>query len=93
MKNQLDEGDFIPELVSWGAKSYGYVTKKGKTVCKIRGSSLNVRSAPQLNYKVMKHNILEEILQPLDKRRETLLVNSTHFVRDPAQKHIHTKKD
>ena len=59
MTNELDEGDYIVEFVSGGAKNYGYATKHGKIVCKVRGFSLNVRGAKQLNYQVMKQNILE----------------------------------
>lgn len=43
MTNELDESDYIIEFVSGGTKNYGYVTKKGKVVCKVRGFSLNVR--------------------------------------------------
>ena len=75
---------------SGGARNYSYVTEKGKTVCKVRGFSLNVRGCLQLSYEVMKNNILEEILHPLDERRETMIVNPTHFVRDPVQKRIRT---
>lgn len=39
----------------------------------------------------MKQNILEEILHLIDERRETMVVNPTHFVRDPVQKKIRTE--
>lgn len=39
----------------------------------------------------MKQNVLEEILHPLDERRETMVVNPTHFVRDPVQRKIRTE--
>ena len=39
MTNELDEGDYIVEFVSGGAKNYGYATKHGKIVCKVRGFS------------------------------------------------------
>ena len=34
-------GDVIVEFCSGGAKNYGYLTKKGKVECKVRGFSLN----------------------------------------------------
>ena len=34
-------GDAIVEFCSGGAKNYGYLTKKGKVECKVRGFSLN----------------------------------------------------
>ena len=61
MTNELNEGDYIVEFVSGGAKNHGYVTKHRKIVRKVRGFSLNVRGAKQLNYQVMKQNILDEI--------------------------------
>ena len=89
--NELDEGDYMVEFVSGGAKSYGYATKHGKIVCKVRGFSLNVRGAKQLNYQVMRQNILDEILDPQDERRDTDIVNPRHFKRDPIAKKIKTE--
>ena len=91
MTNELDEGDYIVEFVSGGAKNYGYATKHGKIVCKVRGFSLNVRGAKQLNYQVMRQNILDEILDPQDERRDTDIVNPRHFKRDPIAKKIKTE--
>ena len=88
--NALDDEDYITEFVSVGAKNYGYVTKKSKTVYRVRGFSLDVCGSLQLNYEVIKNNILEEILHPLNERRETSNVNPTHFMRDPLQKRIRT---
>ena len=34
MTNELDEGDYIVEFVSGGAKNYGYATKHGKSCVK-----------------------------------------------------------
>ena len=91
MTNELEDDDCITEFVLGGAKNYGYVTKHGKITCKVRGFSLNYRGSLPLNYQIMKNNILEEILHPLDERYETMVVNSTHFVRDPVQKRIRTE--
>ncbi|CAH3114804.1 unnamed protein product, partial [Pocillopora meandrina] len=91
MTNELDEGDYIMEFVSGGAKNYGYATKHGKIECKVRGFSLNVRGAKQLNYQVMRQNILDEIFDPQDERRDTDIVNPRHFKRDPIAKKIKTE--
>ncbi|CAH3114964.1 unnamed protein product [Pocillopora meandrina] len=72
-------------------KNYGYATKHGKIVCKVRGFSLNVRGAKQLNYQVMRQNIMDEILDPQDERRDTDIVNPRHFKRDPITKKIKTE--
>ena len=58
MTDELD-GDVITEFVSGGAKNYGYTTRQGKVVCKVRGFTLNVRGAAVLNFQTMKDNILE----------------------------------
>ena len=60
-------------------------------MCKVRGFSLNVRGAKQLNYQVMRQNILDEILDPQDERRDTDIVNPRHFQRDPIAKKIKTE--
>ena len=58
MTYELD-GDVITEFVSGGAKNYGYTTRQGKVVCKVRGFTLNVRGAAVLNFQTIKDNILE----------------------------------
>ncbi|GBN82246.1 hypothetical protein AVEN_159753-1 [Araneus ventricosus] len=44
------EGDTIVKFVSGRAKNYAYVTKSGKSVCKIRGFSLNYENSLKLNF-------------------------------------------
>ena len=60
MTDEFD-GDFITEFVSGGVKTYGYTTREGKLVCKIRGFNLNVRGSAVLNFQTMKENILTEL--------------------------------
>ena len=87
------KADYIVEFVSGGAKNYGCVTKHGKIVYKVRGFSLNVRGAKQLNYEVMKQRILDKILDPQDERRDTVIVNPRRFKRDPIAKKIKTETE
>ena len=49
-KDELGYGDSIVEFCSAGPKNYSYKTWAGKTVCKVRGFSLNCQGAAQLNY-------------------------------------------
>ena len=42
---------------------------------KVRGFTLNVRGSQQLNYDVMRQNLIDEITQPLDERRNIDVVN------------------
>ena len=88
MTNELDDGDCITEFTSAGPKNYGYKTRQGKVCCKVRGFTLNVRGSQQLNYDVMRQNLIDEITQPLDERRNIDVVNPNFFWRHPATKHL-----
>ena len=94
--NELDDGDFVTEFTSAGPKNYGYKTSNGKVCCKVRGFSRNVRGSRQLNYDVMRQNLIDEITQPLDERRNIPVVNPNFFYRNPATKRLkvapHTKR-
>ena len=61
MTNELDDGDYIIDFTSAGPKNYGYKTKNGKVCCKVRGFTLNARGQQQLNYNIMRQNLLEEL--------------------------------
>ena len=82
------EGETITEFVSGGPKNYGYTTSSGKVVTKVRGFTLNVRGSKQLNYQVMKQNVIDEITHPLESRRQTDVVNPFFFTRNPTTKKI-----
>jgi len=88
MTNELDDGDFITDFTAAGPKNYGYRTHQGKVCCKVRGFSLNVRGSRQLNYDVMRQNLLDELTQPLEERRNIHVVNPNFFWRNPATKHL-----
>ena len=90
MTNELDDDDdHIVDFTSAGPKNYGYKTKNGKVCCKVRGFTLNVRGQQQLNYDVMRQNLLEELTNPLDnQRRNVEVVNPYFFTRDPATKRL-----
>jgi len=85
------EGDHIVEFTSAGPKNYGYITNTGKTCCKVRGFMLNVRESRQLNYDVMRQNLLDEIRDPQDERRNVDVNDPNFFMRDPHTKDIHIK--
>ena len=89
MTDELEGGDFIVDFTSAGPKNYGYKTHQGKVCCKVRGFSLrSVRGSSQLNYEVMRTNLMEELQVPLDERRTIDVVNPTFFVRNPTTKSI-----
>ena len=87
MTDELD-GDVITEFVSGGAKNYGYKTREGKVVSKVRGFTLNVRGSAVLNLETMKGNILAELDNTLDNRRILDVVTPYYFQRDLENKRI-----
>ena len=85
-KNELGAGDYIVEFCSGGPKNYGYQTQCRKTVCKVRGFSLNTEGAAQLNYHVLKGNTLDELLDPLCKARKHR-ITQTHSIHRDAKRY------
>ena len=83
--DELD-GDVITEFVSGGAKNYGYQTRGGKVVCKVRSFTLNVRGSAILNFRTMKENVLSELDSPQDSRRNLNIVTPYYFKRDLEKK-------
>ena len=79
MTDELEDGSYITEFVSGGPKNYGYTTSTGKVCCKVRGFTLNVGGCQQLNYQVMRQNVLSEILNLLEQHRcgEPLLLHAS----------------
>ena len=92
-KDELSEGDFIVEFASGGPKNYGYLTHKGKQECKVRGISLDSEGSKQLNYAVLRQNVLDDIQQPLGSGvRQTNVVTPYHIVHDAKQYAIETTR-
>ena len=67
MTNELDDGDYIIDFTSAGPKNYRYKTKNGKVCCKVLGFTLNLRGQQQLNYHIIRQNLLDELTDPLDE--------------------------
>ena len=88
--SELKKDDYIVEFVSGGLKNYGYTTKKGKVECKVRGFRLNSEGKSQLNYTIMRQNVLDEIQKPLLKPRETQVHTTYHIVRNPKNYQLYT---
>ncbi|KAL9970542.1 hypothetical protein ACROYT_G022936 [Oculina patagonica] len=90
-KDELSTGDYIIEFASGGPKNYGYLTKNGKEECKVRGISLNSEGSKQLNYRVLRQNVIDDIQQPLQSGvRQTDVVKPYHIVRNAKQYAIET---
>ena len=78
-KNELAPNDPIFEFCSGEPKNYGYQTRQGKMVYKVRGFSLNVQGSAQLNYHVLCTNTLHELHDPLARPRITR-VRQSHTI-------------
>ena len=92
-KDELSNGDYIVEFASGGPKNYGYLTKNGKQECKVRGISLNSEGSRQLNYNVLRQNVLDDIQRPLEIHvRQTEVVKPYHIVRNATQYVLETKQ-
>ena len=88
--SELDPDDYIVEFVSAGPKNYGYQTKLGHVECKVRGFRLNSEGKSQLNYNVMRQNVLDEIQKPQKHPRQTQIVKTHQIVRDPKHYQLYT---
>ena len=88
--SELDDDDYIVEFVSGGPKNYGYKTKKGKIECKVRGFRLNSEGKTQLNYDVIRQNVLDEIQKPLQKPRQTPVHKTYQIMRNPQTYQLYT---
>ena len=64
-ESELDEGDHITEFISAGPKNYGFTTASGRTELKVKGFSLNCEGAGQLQYGLVRDNIIAEVKDPL----------------------------
>jgi hypothetical protein len=62
MQNELESEEYIEEFVSGGPKNYAYTvvssTKPAKTVCKVRGITLNYNASKLVNFDVIRKMVL-----------------------------------
>ena len=64
------------------------LARSGKTECKVLGFSLNYAAMQKLNYQTMKDNILKELDDPQEKRRDINITIDDYFERHQATKKI-----
>ena len=91
--SELNPDDYIEEFVSGGPKNYGYTTKNGKVECKVRGFRLNSEGKTQLNYDVMRQNVLDEIQHPQKEPRQTQVAKTYQNFRDAKKYQLETRPD
>ena len=56
LTDELD-GNHITTFVSGGPKNYSYQLNTGKTICKVRGITLNYRTQQDVNFEVMSNMV------------------------------------
>ena len=88
--SELSKDEYIDEFVSGGPKNYGYTTNQGHVECKVRGFRLNSEGKTQLNYDIMRQNVLDEIQKPQKHPRQTQVVKTHQIVRNPKTYELHT---
>ena len=88
MTDEWKREDYITKFVSGGPKNYGYKTHLGHVCCKVREFALDIRGKQQLNFQVMRENVLNEILDPLENggRGNSDVENPFFFTREPSSK-------
>ena len=71
------KGEWITELIIGGAKSYAYVTNKGKTVIKQKGITLDNANSSLVDFETMKDMILKDKNITSEKRYQFRWSNET----------------
>ena len=91
--SELKPGDHIVEFAAAGPKNYRYRTKDGKVECKVRWFALNTRGQEQLNFELLKQNVIDEVTDPGNKPR-AIPVHNPHKIRqDVNTKQLETVEE
>ena len=80
---KLKPGEHVVEFAAADPKNYAYKTIDGKVECKIRGFTLNTRRQAQLNFDLLKANVMDKVTVPLDES-EVIPVHNPHKIRRNA---------
>jgi hypothetical protein len=85
MTSELKSDEIISEVVCAGAKNYAYrtvnsVTGESRTVCKVRGITLNYSASQLVNFAKMKDIILNE------DENDTVVVHTKHKIKHKKSK-------
>ena len=91
--SELKADDHIVEFAAAGPKNYGYRTQQGKVECKVRGFTLNARGQDQLNFDLLKANVIDDITTPLDDPRVIPVYNPHKIKRNADTKTLTTVEE
>ena len=87
LTDELD-GSYITTFSSAGPKNYSYRTNEQKTVCKVRGITLNYRTVQKLNF-----NVMCNMVQSSDPDDVIYVDIPFKIIRDRETKDILTKNE
>ena len=79
-ENEFKDGDFIKEIVVGGAKSYSYVTNKGKIVVKQKGITLDKANSNIFTFEKVKDVVLNGDVLTSEKRYQFVWNQTTKDV-------------
>lgn len=90
LTNELSEGDWITEFVMCnGPKNYAYHTHQHKTVCKVKGFSLNYANSQVIDLESMK----DVMFNRDDSQMNYLTVNPSKICRDKLHSEIYSQEE
>ena len=75
-------------MFTGGPKNYAFETYGGKSVCKVRGFSLNFKNAKLLNFQAMK-----SLVNSLDSELSILIHNDSKISRDVKRRRVINKEE
>ena len=80
-ENEFKDGEYIIELVVAGAKSYSYITNKGKIVIKQKGVTLDVANLTVVTFEAVRDMVLNDGIIETKERFNFRWDNNTKDVR------------
>jgi glucose dehydrogenase len=96
IKSELKKDEIIVEVVCAGLKNYAYktynaATREIKTVCKVRGITLNYSASQLVNFKKIKDMILNKddetvIVRTENKIKRKKIDGGIHLISEPEDK-------
>ena len=89
LTNESSEGDSITEFVCNGLQKYAYHTHQHKTLCKVKGFSLNYANSQVINLESMK----DVMFNRDDSQMNYLTVNPSKICRDKLHSEIYSQED
>jgi hypothetical protein len=87
MTSDLRPGEYIEEFVSGLPKNYAYRLVGGKTVCKVRGITLNYAASHLVNFNSIRHMILKD---KEGEKHEIVVHTDKEIKRKKARRSVHS---